>query len=111
MRYTFNGTIADKSYPLRSPGEGAQPFQQSATLRENRSSKNLVSGGTGTGIPAQLARQHKRSMTLKTRNTLKEQVGETFQSIKEEPAEDNAKSIENKTNDDRSAAGGADYSE
>ena len=44
-------------------------------------------------------------MTLKTRNTLKEQVGETFQSIKEEPAEDNARSIDNKTNDDVSGVG------
>lgn len=56
-------------------------------MRENRSVKNLASG----------PKEHKRSMTLATRETMKDQVAEAFQSIIEEPAEDNAKSNDNKS--------------
>ena len=40
-------------------------------------------------------------MTLATRDTMKDQVAEAFQSIIEEPAEDNAKSNENKSREER----------
>ena len=54
--------------------------------------KNVLSLGNGAG-----PKEHKRSMTLATRDALNDNNVETFQSIIEEVGEDHNKSIENKS--------------
>lgn len=54
--------------------------------------KNVLSLGSATG-----PKEHKRSMTLATRDALNDNNVETFQSIIEEVGEDHNKSIENKS--------------
>lgn len=76
----------DKSYQKL-----AKPYQPPRKIRENKSVKNLTSG----------PKEHKRSMTLATRDAMKDQVADAFQSIIEEPAEDNGKSNENKSREDQ----------
>ena len=61
-------------------------------LRENKSVKNVLASAAAGG-----PKEHKRSMTLATRDALADQVGDAFQSIIEEPAEDQNRSIENKS--------------
>lgn len=79
--------MAEKSYQKLA----AKPYQPPRKIRENKSVKNLASG----------PKEHKRSMTLATRDAMKDQVADAFQSIIEEPAEDNGKSNENKSREDQ----------
>lgn len=79
-------TLVDKSNQKLT-----KAYPPSRKVRENKSVKNLASG----------PKEHKRSMTLATREAMQEQVAEAFQSIIEEPAEDNAKSNDNISRQDQ----------
>lgn len=93
-----------KHYPSGQLTNGLSYPKKS--LRENKSVKNIVGGPAHqvSGQPSGTAqaptfKEHKRSMTLATRDGMGANNGKVFQSIIEETAEDVARSIETKSKD------------
>ena len=96
--------IKSKQYATGSLTSGVLFPKKS--LRENKSVRNIVGGPSshqgstqGPSVPqsSSMNKEHKRSMTLATRDGITNGHGKVFQSIIEEPAEEIPRSIDAKS--------------